>query len=73
MIEQAKSVAGAAASYLPVPQSVLSAVGLGGEQPKTQEGETKEDPAVDSMDERKVEEFLRAKNMSKPQPPGSQN
>jgi hypothetical protein len=32
----------------------------------------KEDPAVDSMDERKVEEFLRAKNMSKPQEPGSQ-
>lgn len=74
VIEQAKSVAGAAASYLPVPQSVLSAVGLGGEQQKTEEGETrKEDPAVDSMDERKVEEFLRAKNMSKPQPPGNQN
>jgi hypothetical protein len=71
VIEQAKSVAGAAASYLP--QSVLSAVGLGGEQKQAQEGEMKkEDPAVDSMDERKVEEFLRAKNMSKPQEPGSQ-
>ena len=74
MVEQAKSVAGAAASYLPLPQSVLSAVGLGGEETKAREGEAKrEDPAVDSMDERKVEEFLRAKNMSKPQEPGSQN
>jgi hypothetical protein len=74
VLEQAKSVAGTAASYLPLPQSVLSAVGLGGAQEETHTGETKkEDPAVDSMDERKVEEFLRAKNMSKPQPPGSQN
>ena len=75
IIEQAQSVASTAASYLPVPQSVLSAVGLGGQQvqePQTEEPK-KEDPAVDSMDERKVEEFLRAKNMSKPQPPGSQN
>jgi hypothetical protein len=76
VLEQAKSVAGTAASYLPLPQSVLSAVGLGGQQQaqETHADETKkEDPAVDSMDERKVEEFLRAKNMSKPQPPGSQN
>jgi len=76
VLEQAKSVAGTAASYLPLPQSVLSAVGLGGQQQaqETPAGETKkEDPAVDSMDERKVEEFLRAKNMSKPQAPGNQN
>lgn len=73
MIDQAKNAAGAAASYLP--QSVLSAVGLGGQQGEEVKEEVgkKEDPAVDSMDERKVEEFLRAKNMSKPQPPGSQN
>lgn len=74
MVDQAKNVAGAAASYLP--QSVLSAVGLGGKEEVKEEGEgrkEKQDPAVDSMDERKVEEFLRAKNMSKPQPPGSQN
>jgi hypothetical protein len=75
MIEQAKSAAGtaasAAASYLP--QSVLSAVGMGGEQkPEPAKEAKKEDPAVDSMDERKVEEFLRAKSMSKPQQPGSQ-
>lgn len=72
MIDQAKNAAGAAASYLP--QSVLSAVGLGGQQTEEPKAEVKkEDPAVDSMDERKVEEFLRAKNMSKPQAPGSQN
>lgn len=75
VIDQAKSVAAGAASYLP--QSVLSAVGMGGdaEQKSAQEStnEPKEDAAVDSMDERKVEEFLRAKNMSKPQPPGSQS
>lgn len=72
VMDQAKNVAGAAASYLP--QSVLSAVGMGGEQKTEQTGEVqkKEDPAVDSMDERKVEEFLRAKNMSKPQQPGNQ-
>jgi hypothetical protein len=75
MIEQAKSAAGTAAStaasYLP--QSVLSAVGMGGEQkPEPAKEVKKEDPAVDSMDERKVEEFLRAKSMSKPQQPGSQ-
>jgi hypothetical protein len=75
MIEQAKSAAGTAAStaasYLP--QSVLSAVGMGGEQKQEPTKEVKkEDPAVDSMDERKVEEFLRAKSMSKPQQPGSQ-
>jgi hypothetical protein len=75
MIEQAKSAAGTAAStaasYLP--QSVLSAVGMGGEQRQEPTKEVKkEDPAVDSMDERKVEEFLRAKSMSKPQQPGSQ-
>jgi hypothetical protein len=71
-IDQAKSVAGTAASYLP--QSVLSAVGLGAQQtsPETQTHVKKEDPAVDSMDERKVEEFLRASTMSKPQAPGSQ-
>jgi hypothetical protein len=73
-IDQAKSVAGTAASYLPLPQSVLSAVGLGAQQttPETQPQVKKEDPAVDSMDERKVEEFLRANTMSKPQAPGSQ-
>ena len=71
VLDQAKSVAGAAAGYLP--QSVLSAVGMGGEQKQEPTSEVKkEDPAVDSMDERKVEEFLRAKNMSKPQPPGNQ-
>jgi hypothetical protein len=73
VVEQAKSVAGAAASYLPLPQSLLSAVGLGGQQTEAEKEEVKrEDPAVDSMDERKVEEFLRAKNMSKPQAPRSQ-
>jgi hypothetical protein len=75
VLDQAKSAAGTAAStaasYLP--QSVLSAVGMGGEQKQEPTSEVKkEDPAVDSMDERKVEEFLRAKNMSKPQQPGSQ-
>jgi len=71
VLDQAKSVAGTAASYLP--HSVLSAVGMGGEQKQEPTSEVKkEDPAVDSMDERKVEEFLRAKNMSKPQPPGHQ-
>jgi hypothetical protein len=75
VLDQAKSAAGTAAStaasYLP--QSVLSAVGMGGEQKQEPASEVKkEDPAVDSMDERTVEEFLRAKSMSKPQQPGSQ-
>jgi hypothetical protein len=73
-IDQAKSVAETAASYLPLPQSVLSAVGLGAHQttPETHTEAKKEDPAVDSMDERKVEEFLRAKTMTNAKAPGSQ-
>lgn len=77
VIDQAKDVAGqvyAQASTLP--STVLSAVGMGekkpAEEPQTQEPGKKHDPVVDSMDERKVEEFLRAKNMSKPQEPGNQ-
>jgi hypothetical protein len=47
---------------------------MGGEQNQEPASEVKkEDPAVDSRDERKVEEFLRAKSMSKPQQPGNQS
>ena len=62
MMERAQEVA---ASYLPA--TVLSAVGMGGGKKEEGEGsrEVKRDPAVDGMDDRQVEEFLRQKAMSR--------
>lgn len=76
VIDQAKDVAGQAYNQATqLPQTVMSAVGMGEKKPAeepAQPAAKKEDPVVDSMDERKVEEFLRAKNMSKPAEPGNQ-
>lgn len=75
VIDQAKDMAGQAYTQAAnLPHTVAAAVGMGGQQPKEEPKEPvkKEDPAVDGMDARKVEEFLRAQNMSKPQPPGNQ-
>jgi hypothetical protein len=50
-----------------VERTVLSAVGLGGgEKEKVEEGGKKEDPEIDGMDEKQIEEFLRGKSMSQP-------
>lgn len=75
VIDQAKDVAGQVYSQATtLPSTVMSAVGMGEKKPAVEPHEQtkKDDPVVDSMDERKVEEFLRAKNMSRPQEPGNQ-
>lgn len=77
VIDQAKDVAGQVYNQAAtLPSTVMSAVGMGDKSSagdsQPQEPSKKDDPVVDSMDERKVEEFLRAKNMSKPQEPGNQ-
>lgn len=65
-VDQAKDVAGQAYEKgVELQQSVLSAVGYGGkEEPKVAEPATKEDPAVDGMASKGVEEFLRSQNLS---------
>ncbi|KAH9821971.1 SEC14 cytosolic factor [Teratosphaeria destructans] len=75
IVEQAKEYAGVAYQQAAtLPSTVMSAVGLGGEkkeeETKVEEGK-KEDANVDNLDAKQVEEFLRHKSMSQPQPPGS--
>ena len=70
VIDTAKQYAGQAyeqATHLP--QTVLAAVGYGSKPEPTMTGEKPkaEDPAVDNMDPRQLEEFLRAKNKSSPE------
>jgi hypothetical protein len=73
VIEQAQQYAGQAVEQAKaLPQTVMAAVGLGGKSEggeATQEAKT-EDPEVDNLDGKLVEEFLRSKTMSQPQPPG---
>lgn len=69
IVDQAKDMAGQAVETAKqLPNTVMSAVGMGGkeEQPQQQE-EKKEDPEVDQMSGRNVEEYLRSKTMSKPE------
>ena len=67
VIEQAQTMVGQAVEQAKVvPTTVMSAVGLGGKQEEPQQEVKKEDPAVDQMEGKNVEEFLRAKTMSKP-------
>ncbi|KAK5686051.1 hypothetical protein LTS10_002165 [Elasticomyces elasticus] len=74
-VEQAQNLAGQAveqAKALPqvvagvVPASVLSAVGMGGkhEEEAAPVAQKKEDPKIDQMDGKAVEEFLRSRTMS---------
>lgn len=69
-VAQAQSMAGQAVEQAKaVPAVVMSAVGMGGpkeEAPKEGVGK-REDPAVDQMEGRNVEEFLREKSRSKPE------
>ncbi|KAK3715534.1 hypothetical protein LTR37_007022 [Vermiconidia calcicola] len=67
MMEQAKDTAGQAVEQAKVlPTTVMSAVGLGGQTTETKEQEVrKEDPAIDRMDGKNVEEFLRSQTKSK--------
>lgn len=70
MIEQAKDMAGQAVEQAKgLPTTVMSAVGLGGAKKAETPAEEvrKDDPEIDNMDGKNVEEFLRAKTMSKPQ------
>ncbi|KAF2723496.1 CRAL/TRIO domain-containing protein [Polychaeton citri CBS 116435] len=70
IIDQAKGYASQAVeSAKTVPQTVLSAVGMGSQtidQPQEQQGPP-EDKRVDEMHGKQVEEFLRSKTMSQPQ------
>jgi hypothetical protein len=69
IIDQAKDYAGQAVETAKqLPSTVMSAVGMGEkkeEQPAVEE--KKEDPAVDGMPGKNVEEFLRSQTMSKPE------
>lgn len=70
MVEQAQDMAGQAVEQAKqLPGVVMSAVGMGGEEKKEEPvvEEKKDDPEVDGMDGKKVEEFLRAKTMSQPE------
>lgn len=69
VIEQAQNVAGQAVEQAKqIPTTVMSAVGMGGQKEDEHAPEPKkEDPEVDGMEGKKVEEFLRAKTMSQPE------
>lgn len=71
VLEQAQNVAGQAVQQAKqIPTTVMGAVGMGGQKENEstpQAPEKKEDPEVDGMDGKKVEEFLRAKTMSQPE------
>lgn len=65
IIEQAQHSAEAALQQATAAgQSVLAAVGLGGKKVEEPVKETKHDPAIDAMEGKNVEEFLRAQNQS---------
>ena len=69
MVDQAKGLAGQAVEGAKqLPATVMGAVGMGGQKEEpVQEQAKKEDPAVDAMEGRNVEEFLRSQTMSKPE------
>ena len=69
MMDQAKGLAGQAVEGAKqLPATVMGAVGMGGQKEEdVQEQAKKEDPAVDAMEGRNVEEFLRSQTMSKPE------
>lgn len=72
IVDQAKEYAGQAVETAKtLPATVMSAVGMGGQKEEpVQEQAKKEDPAVDAMEGRNVEEFLRSQTMSKPESSG---
>ncbi|TKA55677.1 hypothetical protein B0A55_13059 [Friedmanniomyces simplex] len=69
-VEQAQVLAGQAVEQAKaLPHTVMAAVGMGGDKVGEEEeslpvGEKKADPAVDGMDGKMVEDFLRSKTMS---------
>lgn len=69
LLDQAKDYAGQAVEQAKqLPGTVMSAVGMGEKKEETAEPqEKKEDPAVDAMPAANVEEFLRARTMTKPE------
>ncbi|KAF2481848.1 CRAL-TRIO domain-containing protein [Neohortaea acidophila] len=67
VLEQAKELAGQAVEQAKnLPGVVMSAVGYGAKEEKTEEVVRKEDPEVDGMAAGNVEEFLRSQHGSKP-------
>lgn len=70
MVDQAKDMAGQAVEQAKqLPNTVMSAVGMGEkkeEEAPVQE-QKKEDPEVDKMDGKNVEEFLRSRTMTRPE------
>lgn len=67
LVEQAQQLAEQAVETAKqVPATVLSAVGMGAKPEENGAPPKAEDPRVDGMDAAKVEEFIRAKTMSKP-------
>jgi hypothetical protein len=69
IVDQAKNVASQAVEQAKqLPTTVMSAVGMGSkEDQQPSEPEKKEDPAVDNMSGKNVEEFLRSQTKSKPE------
>ncbi|KAK4497464.1 hypothetical protein PRZ48_011915 [Zasmidium cellare] len=69
MVEQAQQLAGQAVETAKaVPAMALNAVGMGGKKEETKTEESKpEDPRIDGMESKNVEEFMRSKTMSQPE------
>lgn len=69
VMEQAQNMAGQAVEQAKqLPTTVMNAVGMGEKKEEVPvEEPKKEDPEVDGMEGKKVEEFLRAKTMSQPE------
>ena len=68
VIDQAKDMAGQAVEQArQLPTTVMNAVGMGEKKEEIpQEEAKKEDPEIDAMSGKNVEEYLRSKTMSKP-------
>lgn len=69
MVEQAQQLAGQAVETAKaVPAMALNAVGMGGKKEEAKAEESKpEDPRIDGMESKNVEEFMRSKTMSQPE------
>lgn len=70
IVEQAQTLAASAIQQTTaLPQTIISAIGLGGSKPEPpSDPAPKEDPAVDQVANPLIEDFLRSKTMSTAQP-----
>lgn len=68
MVEQAQALAGQAVETAKaVPAMAMNAVGMGGKKEETVEESKPEDPRIDGMDSKNVEEFMRSQTKSQPE------